>query len=71
MDKDKAWSGGGHDDTEANARLIVRAVNNHDSLVCALRDLIEEIETDGGVDTSEWPLLDRAKAALAAAGQEP
>lgn len=53
----------GEDD--ANAALIVKAVNLHDELVAALRGLVEEIETDGGVDTSEWPLLDEARAVLA------
>jgi hypothetical protein len=34
-------------------------------LRAALSGLVEEIETDGGVDTSEWPLLDDARAVLA------
>jgi hypothetical protein len=36
----------------------------------ALKELVEEIETDGGIDTSAWPLLDAAKAALAKARGE-
>lgn len=47
----------------ANARLIAAAPELYE----ALRNLVEEIETDGGVDTSEWPLLDEAKAVLARA----
>lgn len=50
--------------------IPVRVViaDDYDALVEALRNLIDEIETDGGVDTSDWPLLDEAKAALAKAG---
>jgi DNA-binding LacI/PurR family transcriptional regulator len=35
-----------------------------ESLEEVLRDLINDIETDGGVDTSAWPLLDEAKKLL-------
>ena len=53
----------------ANAHLIAAAPD----LYAALADLVSEIETDGGLDTSEWLRLDIAirldiaKAALAKA----
>jgi len=46
-----------------NARLMAAAPD----LLKALRGLVDDIETDGGVDTSDWPLLEGAKAAIAKA----
>lgn len=53
-------------DSPHNARLIAAAPE----LYAALAELVEEIETDGGVDTSCWPILDAGKAALAKARGE-
>lgn len=59
-DQDANW--------EANGNLIAAAPELYD----ALEDLVSDIETDGGVDTSVWPILDAAKAALAKArGETP
>jgi hypothetical protein len=55
-------------DDQANAELIVRAVNNHDELVAALRSLCdwcEATDTDGSVYVSE--AITKARAAIAKA----
>ena len=49
------------DNTQADAELIVRAVNAHDSLVAGLRDLVDECPD---VTEGTWR---RAKEALAKA----
>ena len=55
-------------DAEARANACLGATAP--KLYAALKELVEEIETDGGVDTSEWPRLDAAKAILAEARDE-
>lgn len=56
---------------EANAALIVRAVNSHADLLAALRDMLR-IATAASVGvTRNAPRLDRARAAIAKATGEP
>lgn len=50
---------------EANTALIVRAVNCHDQLVAALRELLHDAFEDAHPDS-----VARARAALAACGEE-
>lgn len=59
----------GLDGAASNARLIVRAVNNHAALVEALRDLVQAADRvgDWGVDTRMSRALDKVDAALRAA----
>ena len=54
--------------SEADARFVVLAVNSHDALRDALRDLLETVEAAGfgGRVTGQAQLLKRARAALAA-----
>ncbi len=53
----------------ANAAFIVRAVNNHNSLVSSLGDLIKALDEEGGFDKNPDPtsISGRARAALKAA----
>lgn len=48
---------------EANARLIVRAVNNHEALVEALKLALRESGCDGDLCNYRWH--EKARAALA------
>jgi len=50
----------------SDAALIVTAVNAHDDLVDALRDLLRVAETSGDF-SEEWPEVQSARAALAKA----
>ncbi len=52
-----------------NAAFIVRAANNHDSLVSSLSDLIKTLDEDGRFDKNPDPtsISGRARAALNAA----
>ena len=57
---------------DANAALIVRAVNSHEPLVTALRDLVAELarsDEEGLIEHTE--IMMNARAALATAGVEP
>ena len=51
---------------DANAALIVRAVNSHDALVAALRGLVDRLDDHfGGRDRStDWREQEAARAAL-------
>jgi len=59
--------------TDANAALIVRAVNSHEALVAALRGIIQAWDTDSGdyyvTNTLTDDDIDQARAALALAEQ--
>jgi len=59
--------------SEANAALIVRAVNSHEALVAALRGIIQAWDTDSGdyyvTNTLTDDDIDQARAALALAEQ--
>lgn len=64
------WFAGDNDD--ANKALIVRAVNGHDALVAALRDLLavcDEADVAWIGSTDVCRLRDQARAALALAEQ--
>jgi len=56
-------------DMDANARLIVRAVNSHDALVKACEAALEHLYeiADKDEDPDEWDLTKQLVAALAAA----
>lgn len=56
--------------SEANAELIVRAVNSHDQLVAALDGLLSRLGPDGYIPVAGKPATDFARAALAAAKGE-
>ena len=61
-----------HTERKANAAFIVRAVNSHDALVAALKELLEEhCCDDGSYDgtTRECEVCRPAHAALKAAGE--
>lgn len=58
-------------DMDANARLIVRAVNSHDALVKALEYFIERTGDIDGCDCEDCENVARARAALAVARGEP
>jgi hypothetical protein len=51
---------------EANAAFIVRAVNNHDALAAALREILADEDRDICSDAEE-----QARAALAALEVQP
>lgn len=53
---------------EANAELIVRAVNSHEALVSALEDIVKHMERNGMED---WPVAKKARKALALAKAAP
>jgi hypothetical protein len=59
-----------HGEANANAALIVRAVNAHDGLVEALQEILDY---RGGADNAlqDEYVVERAEAALRAAGVEP
>jgi hypothetical protein len=50
------------DEAEANAAFIVKAVNNHESLVAAAKSLIDEIAESG--THQRWKTLARVLSAL-------
>ena len=54
--------------TEANAALIVRAVNSHEELVEALKGLLENYKLNKGAGLGLGPIY-KAKAALQKASQ--
>lgn len=61
---------------DANARLIVRAVNNHQSLIDGLRDLLAKfptccVNTEDKTWHSENCITAKARAAIALAEEEP
>jgi hypothetical protein len=60
-------------EVEANAAFIVRAVNAHDDLVKALRELIESMPAEGQAvpraNTLWRGMMTRARAALSKAGE--
>lgn len=57
-------------DSDSWLAQIVSAVNAHAGLVEALRDLVNQMEECNMVTREEEPLIERAKAALRAAGAE-
>lgn len=62
---------------EANAALIVRAVNSHAALVKALRQVLSQFEPlamitiNGETDIADMAAIKSAKDALAQAGETP
>ncbi len=59
-----SWNCDVEDELDANARFIVRAVNSHEALVAALRDLL-----DGSEPWDERATQARAALALAEQGR--
>jgi hypothetical protein len=64
----RVWSDIGA--AEANAAFIVRAVNAHDELVAALRDVLRIARAASIGITGNQPRLERARVALAKATGE-